>query len=390
MSSISTLDSRLEERLIRAKVISDDQLSLVRELQQESPLSLAQALVELDLLSAREVERIVESIHEIRFIKLEEMQIDREAVRHVPARVARHHRCIPVRRSGNMLVIAAANPLDVGLRDSLTGVTDCELLILAAEPDAVEHALYLHYSSEGQSGNAMLAASVNAKSEYALDPWEIPNPWAMNFDTFLDHDGSRRARELAKQVASSSTEPINYPIILVGESGSGKSHLLIAIRNYCSTRDPLSRGLYCTGAELKRKYWDYRIAGQLHYFQYELRDRQCILIDNCADLFGDDAVEREIASVLSQCIDSGARIVVSMIPEQRVTGPVTAELKFALGSGTEVEMSIMQRTVLETLISARVEAKVLKCVKESISEQTDRQGWVGLKDSLRSCAIQYE
>lgn len=389
MSSTPALDCRLEERLLRSKAISDDQLSLARELQKEASLSLAQALVELELLNAREIERIVESIHEVRFVKLEDMQVDREAVRHIPARIARQYRCIPVRRSGNMLVIAASNPKDAGLRETLSGVTDCELLIVAAEPDAIEHALYLHYTTEGQSGNVSLTSAIRTKSEYAVDPWDIPNPWTLSFETFISHDGSRRARELAKQVASYSQEPIDYPIILVGDVGTGKTHLLTAIRNYCSIREPLMRGLYCTGEELQRKYWEFKIAGQLSYFQYEMRDRQCVLIDDVAALFGDQAVECELISLIRHYSETGSRVVLSMTPEQRLSGPVTAELRNTLDKGTEDQLSGMNRDVFQAFIATRVQEKALSCVTKQCIDQTERLSWANLQDCLKNCSEQH-
>jgi len=383
MSSTDSLDARLAERLRRANLVSDEQLDSARTIQEESPLPLADALIRLEILSQSEVERIVDSLQEVRFVKLEDMQIDREAVRHVPGRVARAHRCIPVRRTGNMLVVAASDPTAPELLDALEAVTDCELLILAAEAEAVEHALYIHYS--GDEGAGRLSGhrgELKHRSENG-QAWSISPMWSQTLDTFVDHDASRSARELAKQIAAESPEPMDYPILLIGDAGAGKSHLLNAIKAYRTLRNPLSRGLLCTGADLVSHYWEYRAAGQSNALRFELRDRDCILIDDCAALFGDSAVEREFLDLINHCRSTSTQLLLAMTPEQHLTGPVSPELRSAFSKGTEVSLSAPRGDALRNLCAQRFgEIGVAKFGYEE-GESAVSSGWNGVIEWMK-------
>ncbi|MBK6767051.1 MAG: hypothetical protein IPG71_12350 [bacterium] len=383
MSSPETLDLRLAERLRRANLISEEQLDSVRQMQEESPSSLADALVRLEILSHQEVGRIVESLQEVRFVKLEDMQIDREAVRHIPGRIARMHRCIPVRRTGNMLVIAAADPTDPKLLDALAAVTDCELLVLAAEPEAVEHALFIHYSTDAGAGRLNDNSGRIAQRSENGQVWSIATLWPHTLDTFIDHDAARRARELAKQVAAESPEPIDVPILLIGEPGSGKTHLLHAIKTYRATRNPLSRGLLWSGVELAATYWEYRAAGQSNTLRFELRDRECVLIDDCAGAFGDAEVESELSELIKHCRSTGSHVILALTPEQHLTGPATTELRTTLAKGTEVSVGAPQSEALMELIQARVGVAGSSQLFDTSERVESGIGWQSVIESVK-------
>lgn len=249
MKISSALENKLEQQIQSTELISEEQLQLAKELQGESEISFSDALVELELLSAAELDRILVSLQEIRSVKLEDVQIDLEAVRHVPRRVAVDLKCVPIRRSGNTLVVAAADADEGRVRDGLRNVTDYDIVLLATDIDAIEHALYVYYGDEQVAGS-VTSDSVSQRDS-SVGMWGLRPAWAQSFETFVLHEGVMQARELAKQIASGEYDAINFPLVLVGPEHSGRTHLLAAIRNYRMAKDPVLKGVFVSGEELK-------------------------------------------------------------------------------------------------------------------------------------------
>lgn len=348
MSNSTSFDAKLELRLKRAELVNDDQLNVIRELQKESPLSLAEALVELDYLSAREIDSIVHSLGDVRNVKLEDLQIDIDAVKHVPRSLAVKCRCIPIRRSGNTLVIAVSDANFESVREELRQVTDFEVVLLLAESDAIEHALFIYYGEE--SGKSK-SAKASDYTTHVRSPWSLRPAWNYSFESFVAHEGVQRAKEIAKQVVSGGSESHNSPILFIGPEGSGKTHLLMAIKNYCSAKDPLLRGVYCNGEQLKTLITEYSLAGCVGALRYDMRDCSLLLIDDIAGCWGSEGIEAEVADTIHILIANGAAVIVSTTNEQYIAGPTTKGLRDLMMQGTELHLtapdSVTQSEILE-------------------------------------------
>lgn len=352
MSSNVSFDGKLEQRLRRTEVLTDEQLAMARKHQEESPIGLAEALIELDFLSSGEVEHIVGSMNEVRAVKLEELQVDLEAVKHIPRHIAMASHCIPIRRSGNSLVVAVSDGDTDRIREELRKVTDFEIVLLMAEHDALEHALFIYYGKDpDQSSGNQFAAG---KAQIASNSWSIQAAWNQSFDTLIEHEGISRAKEVAKQIASGARESFNAPILFIGPSETGKSHLLTAIRNYCSAKEPLMHGILCTGAQLRNSIADYLIAGHLEALKYELRECSIVLIDDFADAWGSEKVEAEFASVIGYLRANGGTLIATMTDEQFLTGPSTHKLRELLEQGTEVLLNLPSNEALQRIVESKV------------------------------------
>ncbi len=354
MSSSVTFDGKLEQRLRRTELLSEAQLALAQKRKEESAIGLAEALVELDLLSSGEVEHIVSSLNEIRSVKLEELQVDLDAVRQIPRHVARSCRCIPIRRSGNSLVVAVSDSDTDKVRDELRAVTDFEIVLLMAEPDALEHALFIYYGKDGEQNSERQAFTASAK--VASNAWAIQPAWHCTFESVIEHEGVARAKEVAKQIASGARESFNTPVMLIGSSETGKTHLLTAIKNYCSGKEPLMRGIHCTGEQLRQSIADYIIAGQIEGLKYELRDCSLLLIDDIAAAWGNECVESIIANSIAFARANGSTVVVTMTDEEYVQGPATESMREVLEHGTEVHLSLPDQEAMKSILVSRFNA----------------------------------
>lgn len=358
MSSSVTFDEKLAQRLQRTELLSDEQLQLARTRQLESAISLADALVELEFLSSGEVEHVLSSFNEVRSVRLEELQVDIEAVKHVPRHVAMAYRCIPIRRSGNALVVAVSDSDTDRVRDELRTVTDFEIVLLIAEHDALEHALYIYYGRDAVQN--VEARGFNGNAHVASNSWVIQPAWNSTFENVVEHEGIARAKEAAKRIASGAWESFNAPIMFIGPNESGKTHLLTAIKNYCSAKEPLLHGILCTGAQLHTSVADYLIAGKSEALKYELRESSIVLIDNVAGAWGSECVASEIASLILFLRSNGSTVVLTMTDEEYVQGPPSAMLRKVLEQGTDIHMSLPDRDAMHDICSMRFDVSNFK------------------------------
>jgi type IV pilus assembly protein PilB len=82
------------------------------------------------------------------------MEVGEELVALVPASVALAYRCVPVRREGDVLTVALAEPFRSGVIDDLELLLRCEVVGVLASRPAVERAIRRSYGPppEGADG----------------------------------------------------------------------------------------------------------------------------------------------------------------------------------------------------------------------------------------------
>jgi hypothetical protein len=380
----TALESKLELQLQRTELISEEQLQVVKELQGESQLSFSEALIELELLSAAELDRILVNLQEVRSVKLEDVQIDLEAVRNVPRRVAVELRCIPIRRSGNTLVVAAADADGNRVRDGLRSVTDYEIVLLVADNDAIEHALFVYYGNDRDSaGNSDSVVMSNGMTQCL---WTVHPAWVESFDTFVVHEGVVQASELAKRVASGGHDAFNSPVTFVGSDSSGKSHLLTAIRNYLMSKEPMMKGVLIKGTDLRNMIADYSLAGMLEALSYELRDLSTLLIDDFAGCWGNENAERWIAGTINHLKADGAAVILAVNQEDHLSGPKSSILRETLEAGTVIQMQRPKNDALRGILELRSPSGKWDSMNElAAAGDSESASW----NTLRELALTY-
>jgi hypothetical protein len=155
----------MERTLLAENIVTPQELKEAQDCMREHGVLLAQALIELGILTQDEVAAVYANSCQVRSLKLEDVEIDAESILHIPAAVAHRHKVIPVRRSGNTLVVAMANPTDQEALASLHSVTDLEIVVFVARMDAIEHALHIHYGERPMDLPGFTDYSVPASAE---------------------------------------------------------------------------------------------------------------------------------------------------------------------------------------------------------------------------------
>ncbi len=128
---VGVSEDRDNEKLLKAlldkgKVNGDDVIAIKGEMRRNK-LPLEHVLLDLGLIGEQDLLEFTAQQLRVPFISLEGMSPDPDVVTIIPEPFARSNAVIALERRGAHLLVAAANPTDLGLSDTLTGLTRCRL-----------------------------------------------------------------------------------------------------------------------------------------------------------------------------------------------------------------------------------------------------------------------
>ncbi|UCD84207.1 MAG: type IV-A pilus assembly ATPase PilB [Deltaproteobacteria bacterium] len=146
---------RLGELLVRKNMIKPEQLQAALREQKASGGRLGTALTKLGLVEENELTKILSEQYGIPSINLDEIDIPGDALELIPQDVAMKYQVIPVNRAGSTLVVAAADPTNVGTIDAIRFKTDLDVDIVIASEGAIKRAIDRYYDSSSSLQEVM-------------------------------------------------------------------------------------------------------------------------------------------------------------------------------------------------------------------------------------------
>src|SRR5512135_1228692 len=107
-----SLRERLQEILIKNKLISADDLKLALQVQKEHGGKLSDVLVKLNLINEKDLLMALSEGLGFPPISLTRFKIEPEVLKLIPKEMAKHYQIIPVAKMGKTLTVAMADPLN--------------------------------------------------------------------------------------------------------------------------------------------------------------------------------------------------------------------------------------------------------------------------------------
>ncbi len=150
---------KLEERLLRKGVISEDALQRAVEVARQSHKPLAEVLVEQEAVDERTLLGVQAEHFGIDFISLSEAVVDDAAVSSVSAKLAAHYSVMPVRLSAGVLTIAVSNPLNISAAEDIETNLGYRVERVLACRDDIRRALQRYYGVGADTVERILAES---------------------------------------------------------------------------------------------------------------------------------------------------------------------------------------------------------------------------------------
>ncbi|MDF1536017.1 MAG: type IV-A pilus assembly ATPase PilB [bacterium] len=157
--------ARLGEMLVKAKIISEDQLKQALEEQSKSGGRLGYNLAKLNILEEAEIVSFLSKQYGVPSINLVDFEVDPGIIKLIPGKTAKKYQLVPISRTGGTLTLAMADPTNVFALDDIKFMTGYNVEPVVASETAIEDAIMKYYESGGfGSGKADISGA-----DYSLE-----------------------------------------------------------------------------------------------------------------------------------------------------------------------------------------------------------------------------
>lgn len=169
----ATKDKQLGEVLIEQGVISPLELEEALQRQRLTGDMLGRVLVTMGLCEEQEIVEALGVQQGMERIDLTKFKVKEEIMRRVPPDVAKFYSIMPVREDHGVLVVAMADPLNLGILDDLQQILGCHVQGAVSNQQDVTEALKQNYSYEGDSIHETLKELVERVGDQELSLEEL-------------------------------------------------------------------------------------------------------------------------------------------------------------------------------------------------------------------------
>ena len=158
--------------LIKERDLIDDlQLEEVLQEQGRSGKSVMQILHDFELVDIDTQLQVIADHLGTEVVSLSDRELTPEILQAVPAATARMYQCVPVAVYGSVVQVALVDPLNPSALDELAYIVGKEVVLVVADPNAIEKAIGKFYGEESESVSDILR-ELGADTEIAKEASE--------------------------------------------------------------------------------------------------------------------------------------------------------------------------------------------------------------------------
>ena len=139
---------KLGELLIEAGMITQEQLDACIGQQKVEGLRLGEILINKGLINERQLLKTLEYQFRIPYLELSEIQIEQGIQHHIPETLAKKYTLIPIKKEGDTLTIAMADPLDFYALDDVKLTAGLEIKPVTSVRSDILNAIERLYGKE--------------------------------------------------------------------------------------------------------------------------------------------------------------------------------------------------------------------------------------------------
>jgi type IV pilus assembly protein PilB len=149
---------RLGDLLVAEGLISSEQLQRALGEQKGSNEKLGSILVRLGMVNEDSLIGFLSRQYGVPSITLSQLDIDPEVTRLIPAQIARKYEVLPVKRAGNTLTLAMADPTNVFALDDISFMTNLQVVPVVASQGAIRKAIERIYETQVSAISEVISA----------------------------------------------------------------------------------------------------------------------------------------------------------------------------------------------------------------------------------------
>ncbi len=151
------VNRRLGDLLVADGLLTAEQLKKALAEQKGSPEKIGSVLVRLNFVNEDQLIGFLSRQYGVPSITLAQLDIDSDVLKLVPAPIARKYEVIPVRKMGNSLALAMADPTNVFALDDISFMTNLQVLPLVASQTSIKKAIDRNYESKTEAISSVLS-----------------------------------------------------------------------------------------------------------------------------------------------------------------------------------------------------------------------------------------
>src|SRR5467141_1123259 len=151
------VNRRLGDLLVADGLLTAEQLKKALAEQKGSPEKIGSVLVRLNFVNEDQLIGFLSRQYGVPSITLAQLDIESDVLKLVPAPIARKYEVIPVRKMGNSLALAMADPTNVFALDDISFMTNLQVLPLVASQTAIKKAIDHNYESKTEAISTVLS-----------------------------------------------------------------------------------------------------------------------------------------------------------------------------------------------------------------------------------------
>jgi type IV pilus assembly protein PilB len=155
---------RLGDLLVAEGLISQDQLKRALAEQKGKTEKLGSILVRLTFITEEQLIGFLSRQYGIPSITLNNVDVDAETLRLIPAPIARKYEVLPIKRIGGTLTLAMADPTNVFALDDVAFMTSLQILPVVAPQAAIRQAIERNYEAGQQSAMNEMLTEITAEA----------------------------------------------------------------------------------------------------------------------------------------------------------------------------------------------------------------------------------
>jgi type IV pilus assembly protein PilB len=159
---------RLGDLLVAERLITEDQLKQALSEQKGKTEKLGAILARLGFITEEQLIGFLSRQYGIPSIMLNNIDVDAETLRLVPAPIARKYEVLPVKRIGGTLTLAMADPTNVFALDDVAFMTSLQILPVVAPQAAIRAAIEKAYDAGQQSAMNEMLTEITADASVEL------------------------------------------------------------------------------------------------------------------------------------------------------------------------------------------------------------------------------
>ena len=174
------------------------------------------------------------------------------------------------------------------------------------------------------------------------------------FDNFIVGESNKFARAACWKVAQNPSTVWN-PLFLYGPSGVGKTHLLYALVNELTSKNPNLRVVYTKGEEFVNYMIECLSHGTMASFRDRYRECDVLLIDDIQFIAGKISTQEEFFNTFDTLFTDGRQIILASDRPPRDINPLSERLRSRFEQGLLADIGLPNLELRISIIKKKAE-----------------------------------